>query len=50
MSADPPQAVNTGVFAGYQNFYFRNAQFIEVLYSSIFHPDLVNNEDSDQLS
>ena len=46
MSADPPQAVNTGIFAGYQNVVVMDSQFAEVLYFIIFHLDLVNNEDS----
>ena len=45
MSADPPQAVNTGVFAGYQNVFVMDSQFIEVLHFGLFHLDPVNNED-----
>ena len=46
MSADPPQAVNASIFAGYQNVVVMDSQFAEVLYFIIFHLDLVNNEDS----
>ena len=44
MSTDPPQVVNIGIFAGYQNVVLINSQFIEVLH--FFHLDLVNNENS----
>ena len=46
MSTDPPQVVNTGIFARYQNVVVKDCQFIEVLCFTIFHLDLVNNEDS----
>ncbi len=35
MSADPPQVLNTGIFAGYQNAVVIDSQFIEVLHFSI---------------
>src|SRR6266550_5548325 len=35
MSADPPQVLNTGIFAGYQNAVVIDRQFIEVLHFSI---------------
>ena len=31
MSADPPQVVNTGIFAGYQNVLVIDSAFMEVL-------------------
>ncbi len=36
MSTDPPQVVNTGIFAGYQNVVVIDGQFVEVLHFSIF--------------
>lgn len=46
MSADPPQVVNTGIFARYQNVAVIDSQFLEVLHFSIFHLDLIINKGS----
>ena len=46
MSIDPPQVMNTGIFAGDKNVVVMGSQFIEVLYFNFFHLNLANNEDS----
>ncbi len=43
MLTDPPQVVNTSIFAGAKNVSLIDSQFIEVLGSSLFHWDPINN-------